>query len=444
MLRTRLSAVLLSVMLVTLLGAASLVSAQSPVEIQFWHAMSGNNGQAVTDLVAAYNASQSDVVVIEQSKGGYQDTLNAVIQAAGAGEGPNIAMIFDLGTPLAIDSGFFLPLEDALTPEQLEHVKGDVMAPLINYFTIGGKLHSLPWNNSTPLYYYNKDMFAAAGLDPEVPPTTWQEIEETCATLMEAQVAPYCISMQVYGWYHEQWMALQGQELVDNGNGRADRATETNLTSDASRAIVEWWDRLNDAGYWVYTGKLHDNQGANQIFNAQQAAMIVESTGAMRGFLTAAEEGGYELGAGFFPANADVDREGVIIGGASLWLGAGQPQEELDASVDFLMWLHEPEQMAVWHQRTGYMPITLSSQELLDSQGYFDENPLLRTAVDQLAAGAVTPATAGAIMGPFPQIREIVETAIQNVTNGEDIDAMLENAKAEADALIADYNSRLQ
>ena len=159
-----------------------------------------------------------------------------------------MAMIFDLGTPLAIDSGFFTPVQDILTEEQFASVTGDIMPPLINYFTVGGTLWSLPWNNSTPILYYNKDMYEAAGLDPEAPPATWQELEEHCAVIMAAGVAPYCISMQIYGWYFEQWMALQGQELANNGNGRDDRATETNLTSPAAVAIMEWWKRLADSG----------------------------------------------------------------------------------------------------------------------------------------------------------------------------------------------------
>lgn len=435
-------AFLLVVLLLTF-SFSSLTSAQSPVQIDFWHAMSGGNGEAVTALVADFNASQSDIVVMEQNKGNYDETLNAVIQASGQGEGPNMAQIFDLGTPLAIDSGFFVPVETVLSEEQVDAVKEDVVAPLINYFTINDTLWSLPWNNSTPILYYNKDMFEAAGLDPETPPATWQELEEQCAVIMDSGVAPYCISMQIYGWYFEQWMALQGQELANNGNGRQDRATETNLISPAAVAIMEFWQRLNDAGYWTYTGRLHDNQGANQIFIAQQAAIIVESTGALRTFTTGSQEAGFELGTGYFPTNADVERQGPIIGGASLWVSSSNTPEENAAVSEFLMWLLAPEQMARWHQATGYMPDTISSQELLESEGYFDENPNQRTAVDQLADAAVTPATAGAIMGPFPQIRVIVEQAIQAVVSGGDIDTVLADAKAQADAALEDYNSRL-
>jgi sn-glycerol 3-phosphate transport system substrate-binding protein len=430
-------------MLVAALGVSNRVAAQTPVEITFWHAMSGNNGKVVTDLVSEFNASQSDVHVTEQNKGNYNETLNAVIQAAGQGQGPNIAQIFDLGTPLAIDSGFFVPIESLLTPDQLHQVKDDVLPPLISYFSVGGKLNSMPWNNSTPLFYYNKDMFQAAGLDPEKPPATWQELEADCEKIMAANAAPNCISMQIYGWYFEQWMAIQGQELANNGNGREGRATETNLTSDAAKNIMTFWKDLNDKHYWTYTGKLHDNQGANQIFIAKQAAMIIESTGALGTFKKGAETSGFQLGTGFLPANGDVERTGVIIGGASLWVGAGHPDAENQAAVKFIMWLLQPEQMAKWHQGTGYLPITKSAQKVLEDQKYFEQNPGQKTAVDQLAAAKVTSATAGAVMGPFPQIRDIVEQAIQSVVNGEDINTVLQDAKSKADAALADYNSRL-
>ncbi|MEO8391956.1 MAG: ABC transporter substrate-binding protein [Chloroflexota bacterium] len=436
--------VLMSMILVTILGISGLASAQAaPTEISFWHALTGTNADAAQALIDDFNASHPDVHVTAQGKGSYNDTLNAVIAAAGQGQGPNIAQIFDLGTPLAIDSGFFTPIQNLLTADQLAAIKADVLPQLLSYFTVGGVLNSMPWNNSTPLFYYNKDMFTAAGLDPNTPPATWQELEADCAKIMAANTAPYCISAQIYGWYVEQWMALQGQDLANNGNGRDARATETNLTSDATKAIFNFWKDLNDKGYWTYTGKLEDNQGANQIFISKQAAMIIESTGALKTFTNGAETGGFTLGTGYFPTHGDVDRQGVIIGGASLWVGAGKSDAENAATVEFITWLMQPEQMAKWHQGTGYLPITKSAQELLASQGYYDQNPNAKTAIDQLNAAKVTSSTAGAVMGPFPQIRTLVEQALQNVVNGGDVDSELENAKTQADAAIADYNSRL-
>jgi len=443
--KNRLFTILMSMVLIGVLGVSGFASAQAaPTQIAFWHAMTGNNAQVVTKLVSDFNASHPDVVVTEQNKGSsYNDVLNNTISAMGQGQGPNVVQIFDLGTPIAIDSGFFNPIQNLLSADQLQHVKDDVMPSLISYFTVNNELWSLPWNNSTPLFYYNKNMFTAAGLDPNTPPATWQDLEADCAKIVAANAAPYCLSAELYGWYYEQWMALQGQELANNGNGRSGRATETNVTSDASKAIFTFWKDLNDKGYYTYTGKLEDGTGSGQIFTSGQAAMILDSTGSLAKYTTAAQQGGFELGTGFFPTNGDVPRQGVIIGGASLWVSKANTDDQNKASVEFLTWLHEPEQMAAWHKGTGYMPITKSSQDLLTSQGYFDQNPNAKTAVNQLADAKITPATAGAVMGPFPQIRTMVDQALQNVLNGADIDSTLTDLKSQADAALADYNSRL-
>ncbi len=438
----------LSIVLIVLALCAAVFPVQpahaAPVEITFWHAMTGNNQKVVTALVDKFNSSQSDIHVTEQNKGSsYNDELNAVIAASQQQQGPNVAQIFDLGTPLAIDSGFFVPVESVLSADQLATIRDQVAEPILSYFTIGGKLYSLPWNNSNPLLYYNKDMFKAAGLDPEKAPATWQEIEDDCTKLMAANVAPNCITMQIYGWFFEQWMALQGAELANNGNGRQGRATETNLTSDAAKNILNWWKDLADKKYWISTGKLEDGTGSKQIFASKQVAMIIDSTGSLGGLTKNASDAGFQLGTGFMPANADVPRVGTIIGGASLWIGAGHPDEENKAAVTFVTWLEQPEQMAEWHKGTGYLPITKGAQDILTKADYFTQNPGQKTAIDQLNAAKATSATAGAIMGPFPQIRTIVDQAIQKVTSGTSVDDALTEAKGLADQALADYNSRL-
>ncbi len=415
----------------------------APLEITFWHGLSGNNQKQTETLVDKFNTSQSDIKVVVQAKGNYNETLNAVIAASQQKQGPNIAQIFDLGTPLGIDSGFFVPIESLLTADELKGIKDDVVGQLINYFTVNGKLWSSPWNNSTPLLYYNKDMFKAAGLDPSKAPATWQEIDDACAKLMAAKVAPNCVALAEYGWFFEQWMAVQGAELANNGNGRTGRATETNLTGDAAKNIMTWWKSLADKKYLISTGKLEDTTGSRQIFASKQAAFVFDSTGSLGGLTQNAKDAGFELGTGFWPANAKIERVGVIIGGASLWIGAGHPDAENKAAVKFILWLLAPEQMAQWHKGTGYMPITKSAQKLLDGEGYFAKNPGQKTAVDQLNAAKSTSATAGAIMGTFPQIRTIVDQALQAVTTGTSVDDALKEAKTKADESLKEYNSRL-
>src|SRR5690242_16741559 len=95
-------------------------------EITFWHAMTGTNQKVLQGLVADFNSSQSDIHVTEQNKGAdYPTVLNNVIAAEQQKQGPNIAQIFDLGTPLAIDSGFFIPMQSLLSADQLAAIRAD-------------------------------------------------------------------------------------------------------------------------------------------------------------------------------------------------------------------------------------------------------------------------------------------------------------------------------
>jgi len=428
----------------TIAASPAAVPAHAALEITFWHAMGGTNGKAVASLVDAFNASHPDIHVTQQLKGAsYNEELNNVIAAMQQKQGPNVAQIFDLGSAFAKDSGFFTPVQTLLSADQLKQIQGDVVPPVLSYFTVNGTLNSLPWNNSNPLLYYNKEMFTAAGLDPAKGPTTWQDLEADCAKIIASNAAPNCLSLQIYGWPFEQWMALQGQEFANNGNGRAGLATQTNLTSDAAKNILTFWKDMAVKKYWISTGKIEDGTGAKQIFASKQAAMLIDSTGSLGGLTQNASDAGFTLGEGFMPANADVQRVGVIVGGASLWAGAGHSDDENKATVTFMMWLLAPEQMALWHQGTGYLPITKSAQKLLTDQGWFTKNPGQKVAVDQLNAGQATTATAGGFMGPFPQIRTLVDQAIQAVTSGADVNATLTDTKAKADQALADYNSRL-
>jgi sn-glycerol 3-phosphate transport system substrate-binding protein len=130
-----------------------------------------------------------------------------------------------------------------------------------------------------------------------------------------------------------------------------------------------------------------------------------------------------------------------LIGGASLWLSSGLSTEVEDGALTFLVYFTNPENAADWHKISGYIPITNAAIKLLEDEGWFDENPNSRVASDQLAASQATTATAGAIVGAFPAIRNEVTAAIEDVlVNGTDVTEALTKAQDNANALLEEYN----
>ena len=243
----------------------------------------------------------------------------------------------------------------------------------------------------------------------------------------------------LHSWFFEQWVAEQ-DALLANNNGRDERATEVLLTSDAAKNVVSWIKELNDKGYYTYTGVLEDWSGSDAIFTEGNVMFHITSTADIGNIVEAAGDK-FEVGTSFLPIADDAERTGVVVGGASVWIMKDHPEDELAAARDFILYMTNTEDMESWHELTGYFPVRTSSVEALEAQNWFEENLRFEVAFNQLEETQTVPATAGALIGPFPEVRTIIEEAIQKVLNGQEVDAALEEAKRLTDNALQQYNS---
>lgn len=411
--------------------------------IDFWHAFGGGRQLLIERMVADYNYTHPGTHVRVEFKGSYRDTLNAAILAAQQGNAPHLVQIFEIGSQLGIDSGIFVPIEDYVIGPEFQ--PDDYIEGVANYYKIGDKFNSMPWNSSNPILYYNKDMFRAAGLDPEQPPETFEEMLAACEAIVSSGTAKNCISWPLHAWFFEQWMANMGAELANNGNGRDARATEVYLTSDAAKTIVNWWKEMSDKGYYAYSGKLEDWDGSDAIFVSGQAAMEITSTSDVVQRQNDAVANGFELGTSYLPYPEDSERQGVVVGGASIWMTGDHPDEEMQAAKDFVIWFTNTENAIRWHKATGYFPIRKSAVDVLEVENWFELNPAYTKAFDQLLETKPSRATQGALIGAFPELRTIIEQAVEKVLAGTaTVDEALEAAKVEGDKAIEDYNKSVE
>ena len=433
------------VMALALVIPAAPIGAQDNVTIVFSHAFGDERRQGwVQDVANAYMAEHPNVTIELRVASSYRDNLNNALLASEQGDAPHIVQIFEVGTQLALDTGIFIPVSSVATPEQLATLD-DVIQPVLNYYKLGDDVWSLPWNSSSPILYYNTEMFDKAGIAQ--PPATFGEVMDDCDILMgmkDELGLQACIGWPMHSWMVEQWMSEQNALLVNNDNGRTARATETNLDSDAMLTIFNWWKELADKGYYTYTGQFEDWNGSDAIFTGHQVAMHITSTADLANIIAAGEENGFTVGSAMLPIPDGVDRNGTVIGGASIWLTKDHPQAELDAAVDFMLFLGNTDNMVSWHKTTGYYPIRYSSIDALTQEGWFDQNPRFLVAFDQLTQTKVDYASGGALLGTFLETRTIIEQAAQSVIDGgEDPMSALQNAKAQADQTLADYNDLL-
>jgi sn-glycerol 3-phosphate transport system substrate-binding protein len=175
-----------SVAAVALLASAHGVSAQT--EIQFWHAMGGNLGETVNEIAAGFNASQKEYKVNAVYKGSYTETLTAAIAAFRAKQAPHIVQVFEVGTAnMMAAKGAIYPIYQVMEDAKEPFDPKAFIGPVYGYYsTTDGKLLSMPFNSSTPVLYWNKELLAKAGLDPNKPPTTWDELGEMSAKAIAA------------------------------------------------------------------------------------------------------------------------------------------------------------------------------------------------------------------------------------------------------------------
>jgi sn-glycerol 3-phosphate transport system substrate-binding protein len=414
-------------------------------KIAFWHSMAGDiGGKAIPQMANDFNASQDKCYVEPIYQGSYDDSLNKLKAGLQSKDTPAVVQLFDIGTRLMVDLKVITPVQDFIDKEKYD--VSDLEPNVLAYYTVDGKQVSMPFNTSTPLLYYNKDMFKAAGLDPEKPPRTFAEFEEYAAKLTKKEgdkTTVYGAAFAIYGWFFEQFLAVSNGLYVDNNNGRDGYATQAIFNGPEGQAIMDWWKRMYDAGTMANLGrKTVDTRNA---FLAGQNAMFIDSTAVLRGMIDGSK-GKFEVGTGFLPRpNEEAYKQsGTIIGGASLWIINNRSQEEQACAWEFIKYQAAPPQQAYWHTMSGYFPIRKAAYDEQLDKDWTAKYPAFKTAVDQLHGTPIVPASRGGLIGVFPSARATVETMIEEVLAGKtDVKAALDKAAADVTTAIKDYNDSM-
>lgn len=427
-------------------------SAGDVTPVSVWIAFTDGRLDWTRDVAAEFNNLIDGYEIVVEGYSDYESLFDATLLAVDAGNPPAVVQYFEAATTDAQDavdsSGnpIFTSVEAAIAgrteilgqPVVLDDVVDSVKA----YYTLDGEFKSMPWNTSSAIMFVNRTMLDAAGI--EGTPTTWDEVESFCDEFLASDVATdACITWPNHSWFIEQSVAQQGADLVNNSNGRSERATEVIIDSDALVDYISWWSELNQDGTYVYTGTQRDWGGTYDLFAAQGVPFLIYSSSDTTLLTDEGKNGGFEVEAAFMPRNGDrTSNGGNIIGGATLWLVDDLPQEETDVALAFLNFLNNAENAAEWHRVTGYIPITNASIDLLEAEGWFGENPNSLVASEQLAAAPTSSATAGALMGNFVLIRNVITEAVEDIlVNNLDAATRLAAAQAEAQQLLDEYNA---
>ena len=428
-----------SVAAAAVLASASVASAQT--EIQWWHAMGGNLGDAVNALAEGFNKSQSEYKVNPVYKGSYTETLTAAIAAFRAKQAPHIVQVFEVGTAnMMAAKGAVYPVYQLMADAKEPFDPKAYIGPVYGYYsTTDGKLLSMPFNSSTPVLYWNKELLQKAGLDPDKPPKTWPELGEMAKKAVAAG-AKCGFTPQWQTWTMiENYGAYHNLPYATKANGFGGTDIELKFNDPARIKFIQMLSDWSKDKTFVYGGR---EGKSTALFNAGDCVFHIASSATASAIDKALGAGKY--GIAMMPYSPDViaKPQNSIIGGATLWVLQGKPAAEYKGVAKFLTYLASTPVQAKWHQETGYVPVTLAAAEVTEKDGFYKKFPGREIAVQELTLNPPTENSKGLRIGNFVQIRDIVDEELESVWSGKkDAKAALDEAVKRGNELLKKFEA---
>jgi sn-glycerol 3-phosphate transport system substrate-binding protein len=412
--------------------ALGLGTAAQAVELEFYFpvAVGGGAAEIIQKMTDDYTAQNPGVTINAVYTGSYADTTTRAITASRGGNPPQLAILLSVDMFALLDEELILPWDEFIPASERNAFIGGFYPSFMRNSQTEGKTYGIPFQRSTPVMYYNKEAFRAAGLDPEAPPATWDELVEMGKTLTlrdaGGTVTQWGVRIPSSGfpsWLFTGLVAANGQDGLANDPG-------TEVYFDTPE-VIEALD------YLVSLARDHDvmepgilDWGATpRAFMDGQVAIAWTTTGNLANIRANAP---FEFGVAMLPAKV---RRGAPTGGGNFYLFDGSTPEQLQAAVDFVRWATEPAQAAQWSIDTGYVAPRADTWETDVMQTYAQEVPGALVARNQLEYAVPELAT---FQGP--QVTQIMNDNIAAAIIGEKTSAQaMADAQAAADAILAAY-----
>ena len=419
-------------------AAAMLYSgvATAATEIEWWHAMGGRLGEKVEEIAARFNESQGEYTVKPVFKGNYTETMTAAIAAFRAREQPHIVQVFEVGTAsMMAAKGAVYPVHELMKDAGEAFDQSAYLPAVISYYTdTEDKLLSLPFNSSTPVLWYNQDLFEKAGIAEA--PSTWGGVFHAAEKL---QAAGHQCAIS-FGW--QSWVMIENMSAWHNlpigtkANGFEGTDTEFTFNNEHIAGLLQRLRDSMDDGTFKYGGRRGESL---PLFVTGECAMWMNSSAY---YASIKDQAKFRFGQAMLPFQASIVEkpQNSIIGGATLWVLRGRDAEEYKGVAKFFNFMSSAEIQADWHQFTGYVPITTAAYELSKQQGYYEQNPGTDVAIKQLSLNTPTPNSKGLRFGNFVQIRDIINEEMEAIWSGQkDAQTALNDAKARGDDLLRKF-----
>ena len=400
------------------------------VELTMYYpvAVGGSLTKVVDGLVADFQKENPDIKVNAIYAGNYNDARIKALAALKSGQPAQLSVMFSIDIYELIEQDAIVAFDDIVTTDEDRAWLDKFFPSLMENGRTANKTWGIPFQRSTIVMYYNKDAFREAGLDPDQPPATWDELVTMGQKLIKKQgdnVERWGVMIPSTGYPY--WMfgalTMQNDQVLMNGDGN-----KTNFDAPATVEALSYWLDLGQKHSVMPSGTIEWGT-LRQNFLEQKTAIMWHSTGNLT---TVKKNAKFDFGVAMLPAKK---RRGTPTGGGNFYIFKDSTDEEKQAALKLVKFLTQPERTAEWSIKTGYIGTRPDAYETPALLSYVKEFPPAAVARDQLEF-----ATAELSTYQTGRVRKLLDDAIQAaLTGSKSPKDALSGAQSEADRLLRSY-----
>lgn len=392
-------------------------------------AVGGPITKIVDSMIDDFEKEHPDVRVKAVYAGNYDDTRTKALAALKAGEPVQLSVLFSIDVFDLMDQDVVVPFDDLVSTDADRAWLKVFYPALMENSVVDGKTYGIPFQRSTIVMYYNKDAFREAGLDPDTPPATWDEMVAMGKKLVKKDGAGNVIrwGVQIPSTGYPYWMfgALakqNGQDLM-SGDGK-----HTMFDAPDTVEALQFWRDLGSKHKVMPEGTIEWGT-LRQQFLEGRTAMMWHSTGNLS---AVKKDATFDFGVAMLPAKK---RKGSPTGGGNFYVFKKTSPEERKAALTFIQWMTAPERTAQWSMATGYVATRPDAYDTETLKRYVSDFPAAIVARDQLEY-----ATAEFSTYETARVKKYLDDAIQSVLTGQSTaEKGLQGAQQGAERVLKSY-----
>ncbi|MGX4585331.1 ABC transporter substrate-binding protein [Paenibacillus chitinolyticus] len=404
-------------------------TAKEPVEISFYYPVNvgGPLTKVIDEMSNSFMKKHPDIKVKPVYTGNYGDNTVKIQAGVMSKQPPDAAVMMSTELYSMLDIGAIVPLDDFIAKDT-DFKKDDFYPAFVEDTQADGHTYSVPFQRSTIILYYNKDMFKAAGLDPNKPPANWDELVKYAQKLNRDGH----VGLEIPGNDDSYWMfqMLARQNATD--------PKQSIMGDDGRKAIFNTPENVEALQFWIDLSRKYkampegiiDWAGTPTDFIEGKTAMMLHTSGNLTNVKNNAK---FDFGVAFAPANKQY---GSPTGGGNLYIFKDTSSKKQEAAWEFIKYMTAPEQAALFSTSSGYIGVRKSAYETEAMKNYTASFPQALIARDQLEHAFRELSTHN-----HGKVSSALTNQIQAALAGKtDAASALKAAQAEAEKQLAHFN----